>query len=157
MSIEDLKADLAANLKEAHTLGSGLATAVDIANHLKNFLWPFIENVVSELEDLDEGLGDLYHGAEDILQPETGALFATVVAGATGLIGELEKRLTPADAKILAGIKEWRRLAKETEAVLQEIVVTPAEGEDEEEDDEDDDGDDEEDDEDEVTKTKEQA
>jgi len=141
VSIEDLKADLAANLEQASLL-SPMSTVGDIANHLKNTFWPFVENVVTEMEDIDEGLSDIYHGAEDILQPETGKLFATVIAGAAGLIGELEKRLVqPVDAKFSAAIKEWRRLAEESGQVLTEIVVIQAEGEDDDDDDEDDDGD----------------
>ncbi len=145
MSIEDLRADLATNLQQAKGLNA-MSTLGDVTGHLNNTLWPFLENLVTELADVDEGLGDLYHGAEDILQPETGELFATVIAGASGLVGELEKRLVlPADAKLFVAIKEWRRLAAESGQVLQEIVVQAADGndeDDEEEDDEEDDDDD---------------
>ncbi len=142
MSIDDLKADLSTNMAQAKMLGP-MSTVGDIANHINNVLWPFVENAVNEIEDIDEITSDLYHGAEDILQPETGALFATVIAGGAGLVSELEKRLVqPADAKLLAAIREWKRLAAEAGTVLSEIVVVAAEGDDDEEDDDDDEDDD---------------
>lgn len=143
MSIEDLKADLEQNLKEAKALASSMGTtSLDLAKHMVQTMWPFLENVVGELEDLDAGVSDLYHGAEDILQPETGKLFATVIAGAAGLIGELEKRLVlPVDDPYAVAIREWRTLAAEAGTALTEIVVPELEDTDEDDDDEDEDDD----------------
>lgn len=135
MSIEDLKADLADNMAEAKALGTSITTSVqDIVKHLNNSFWPFVENVVTEMEDLDEGLSDLYHGAEDILQPDTAKLFAGVITGGAILVTELERRLTAADGKLKEAIAEWRELADQAGAALEEIVVPEAEGDDEDED-----------------------
>ncbi len=146
MSIEDLKADLETNMAQAKVLNA-MSTIGDIAAHINNTMWPFLENVVAEQGEQAEDLLDMYHGSEDLLQPETGALFTAVILGAAGLIGELEKRLVqPTDAKLVGAIAEWRRLSEEAGHVLQEIVVIPEEdgeeadeeGDEDEEDDEDD-------------------
>jgi hypothetical protein len=154
VSLEDLEADLTTNLAAAAQLLGPLVTASDIAKHLNETMWPFVVNVVTELKEVDETVADLYHGAEDILQPETAKVFAAVIAVASGLIlGELKRRLDPnkpSEAKLLAAIKEWARLAHEAGETLEEITVVPAEGgeDEEDEDDEDDVGDDDEDNED---------
>lgn len=135
MSIEDLKADLATNMLQAKSL-SAMSTVGDIVNHFNLTMWPFFENVLSELDQIEGSVSDLYHEAEDILQPETGALFSAVILGGGGLIIELEKRLTPADAQLAAGIKEWKRLAAEATQVLSEIII-PLDDQEEEVDDED--------------------
>lgn len=150
MSLEDLKADLATNMKEASVMSAGvMANPADLLRHLQNTLWPFLENLVGELEEIDDTVDDMYHSAEDILQPETAQLFATVIAGGMALVNELEKRLTmPADAQIIAGIREWRRLAGESAQTIAEITVMPQadanQGDDQDDDDDDDDEDDDE-------------
>lgn len=143
MSIEDLKADLASNMKACRELIARgiLLTPSDLAKHQLD-QWAFLENVVNDVEEMDGTLSDLYHNAEDILQPETAALFAAVATGGLGLVGELEKRLTPADGKIRAAIAEFKKLAIEATDILREITIPEDDEDDEEdEDEEDDDGD----------------
>jgi hypothetical protein len=142
VSIEDLKADLASNMTACRALIARgvLLTPVDLAKHQLD-QWAFLENVVTDFEELDGTVSDLYHNAEDILQPETAAVFAAVAAGGLGLVGELEKRLTPADGKIRAAIAEFKKLAIEATDILREITIPDDDDdeEDEEEDEEDDD------------------
>lgn len=140
MSIEDLESDLDANVAQLQSLSS-MSTVGDVVDHLKKTLWPFLENVVKvELKEMDGSISDVVNNAEDILQPETGRLFSTVVLGGIGLVGELEKRLTKSaeDTKILSGIREWQKYAQEATEVLSEIVLP--EEEDDEPETEDDDG-----------------
>lgn len=160
MSVEELKADLEANTAIIRGLNGPLTTAPEIVALLQGTIWPFIENVVNELAEVDEGVHDLYSGAEDILQPETGAVFAAIIGGGLGLIAQLEARIAPNDPerqKLKRAIEEWKKMAKEGEEILMEIVVPDdpdeaegddAEGEEDDDEDEDDDDDDGEDDED---------
>ncbi len=129
-SIEQLSADLAANLEEVALMGP-LTSAQDVVNHLKNTLWPFMQNVVQNLAEVDEIAGDMYEGAEDTLQPETAGIFSALVLGTRELCNELEKLTT--DPKIVAGIKKIRIIAQKAEETLEEITIEV----DEEEDDED--------------------
>ncbi len=142
MSIEDLKTDLASNKSNCKELiAKGIVTPMELARHMLDF-WAFQENVITEIEDLDGTVRDLYDNAEDLLQPETSAVFAAIIAGGLGLINELEKRLTPADAKIRAAISEFKKLAKEGGEILVEVTIPDDDDDDEEEDDEDEDDDD---------------
>lgn len=139
MSVETLQEDLKANIAAARDLNA-ISSTDDIVKHLQTTLWPFMESVVDQMEDIDGCIEDLLNHAEDILQPETGALFLTVVTGGLGLVGELKKRLGPGDdPTILAGIAEFEKNANEMTGILTEITI-PVEEDDEdgEEDDEDD-------------------
>lgn len=124
MSLEDLQADLAANMAEAKNL-SALSSIGDIANHLNNTLWPFVQNVVAEQAEMDTALRDMYENSEDILQYETGKQLATTIGGAMTLVNELEAR-AGGDARLLAAIKEWRAHAKESSELLEDITLPDA-------------------------------
>lgn len=144
MSVETLREDLKSNIASLKDL-TALSPLDDYAKHLKDTLWPFMESMLEQIEDLDGCVEDLLNHAEDILQPETGALFLTVVTGGLGLVGELKKRLGPGDdPKILAAIAEFEKNANEATAVLTEITI-PVQDEDEDEDDEEGDEDDDDD------------
>lgn len=163
MSLEDLQADLESNLAAIHQLAAAgaLTTAPEVVDHLAKFLWPFMQNVVNEMAEIDAEVANAVYNADDHLQPETAEQLAAVIVIATGLIGkELQKRLDPkkpADAQVLVAIRDWAKLAKEAGEIIEEITVEPPEGEDDpdqveaempdSEDDEDDDDDDEDDDE----------
>lgn len=141
MPIDTLRDDLKANMMALKDLNA-LSSNEDIIKHLKNVLWPYMESMVDQIEDVDGCVEDLLNHAEDILQPETGALFLAVITGAVSLANELKARLTPADTKLAAAIAELEKNANEATAVLTEITIPV---EDDEEDDEDEDGDDAED------------
>jgi hypothetical protein len=138
VSIETLQDDLKANMASVRQMND-LTTAGEIVSHLKNTFWPFMESAVDEMVQLDGCVEDLLNHAEDILQPETGALFLGLITGGLGLVGELRRRLTPSDdPKLLAAIAEFEKNANEATEVLTEITIPM---QDEDEDEEDDEGD----------------
>jgi hypothetical protein len=143
VSIENVQADLAANLEEVKNL-SALSSVGDIVNHLKNTLWPFTENVVRELAEMDESLRDMYEGSEDTLQYESGKQLAAVVAGAMSLVADLERRAA-SEPQVLAAIKEWKSAAKGAIELLEEITLPEDEIDEVDDEDEVDDDDDEDD------------
>lgn len=143
MSIEELHADLVANIAEAKTL-TAMSTQGDVTNHLNNTLWPFLENLVREINDVDEAVGAMYEKSEDILQYDTGREIAVVVGGAIQLIAELEKRAA-GDEPLLKAIQEWRAKAQGVSEILEEITL-PEDFDGEEADDDEDEEDDETDD-----------
>lgn len=133
MSLEELEADLAANTAQVNALGA-LTTTTDLVGFIKNTLWPFQQNLVGELSAMDGAMQDIVDGHEDILQEETAGLFAAVIAGANGLIAILEKRLKlPEDTKLVKAIREWKKIAAEAGATIEEITVA-AEPDDDEDD-----------------------
>jgi hypothetical protein len=131
VSLEDLQADLEANIEAAAALSGPLVTVGDLAKHIQSTLWPFQQNVLAELEEMDGALADMLANAEDILQPETAAEFAAVLAIATGLIvNKLKPRLNPANAddkKILSAITQWVDMAAQMGETIEEITVDPPE------------------------------
>lgn len=139
MSSEDLQSDLASNMEAVKNL-TALSNISDVVDHLKQTLWPMLEAMVNEHADLDAALADLYHNAEDILQYETGKLFAAVVVGAEFMMTELANRAGN-DARLLKAIKELREKCKEAKEIIEEITLPedPDGDEDDEDEDEEDD------------------
>jgi hypothetical protein len=149
MSMETLLADLKANLAEVGKL-SALSTVDDLVRHLKDVLWPTLEAIVEEAHEMDEILGDHITNADDILQPDTGAVLSAVVAGAVTVAQALRARIDPAAEPQLAKvIAELLKNCKEAETILEEIVLDEIEDEDDEDEDDEDEDDEDEDDEDE--------
>lgn len=151
MSIETLKADAKAVGDQLDAMNSALTTAPELCDFLKNNLIPLQQSIVAEMAEMDDTVRDVYEGADDILQPETGELLAAVVVGAMGIITQLKAKLDKAniaDRKALAAIKEWEEIAKEAAATIEEITIPDDGDEDEDgEDEEEGDGDGEKDDE----------
>jgi len=139
MSIETLRHDLSECMQEARAL-TGASTIAELVTHLQLTLWPLLASMSDELADIDEGLGDLYEGAEDILQPDTGRHLLALIAGAGVLVGELEKRVGN-DQKILLAIREWKALAKRMAATVQEVTIDETESDEEDETEEEEGGD----------------
>lgn len=139
MSIEDLQTDFAQNQREIDAL-SALSSVGDVVAHLKNTFWPFVGNVVTEVAEMDQALRDMYEQSEDVLQFDTGKQLAGTIGGAVTLVDELERRAA-GDAQLLAAIAEWRKVAKESLDVLEEITLPELEDEGDPDDDEGDDDD----------------
>lgn len=144
MSIDNLKADLASNMASLNQLGP-LASGADVVAHLQNTLWPFLETVVSEMEEQDECLEDLIHGADDILQPETAKVFAGVITGGLAMAERL-KALSASEPQVLAAIAKYQKMCQEAAELLEQITIVPAEDGDDEDDGEDGESDDDEED-----------
>lgn len=139
MSLDDLREDMKRNVAEAKRLTS----VQEIRDHLVNTLWPFLEAKIDVLEEMDDAVAELVDQQEDYLQPDTAGLFAAVIQSSMGLAAELRKRATAADAELLKHIGAHEQLCEQAIAVLGEITMVPAEGQDTEdtEDDEEEDGD----------------
>lgn len=142
VDIETIRADLAANTQAAKDLNA-LSTIDDIANHLKNTVWPFQECLVDQLEDLDGCIEELMNHEADILQPETGAQFLAVFTSGLLLVGELKKRLGPGDDKLRQAIGEFENNTAEATAILTDITIPEIDDEEDEDADEEDDDEDE--------------
>lgn len=142
MSIETLQADLAANIAEAKKL-SALSTNDEIVRHLKEVLWPTLEAITEEISELDGCVGDMVNNAEDILQPETGAIMSAVVAGAVTVAAALKARLGPDETQLAKVVSELVKNCKHAEEILEEIVLDEL-PDDEDGDESDEDGDDDE-------------
>lgn len=124
MSMESLRADLKSNLAELAAMDPMITTTPDLLKHLKGTLWPFLESLTDETADIDECVGDMVDGADDILQPETAATFAAVLAGGVTIAAALKARITrEAEPQLWKVIAEYEKNCKSAEEILQEIVV----------------------------------
>ncbi len=120
-AIEQLKADYAANLEEVAALGP-LTSVPDLVSHLQHTLWPFVGELVKNLDEIEGVQEGMYEDSDDILQPETAGFFMALVLGARELCDELEKRAA-GDAKLLAGVKRIRIIAQKCQEVLEDITI----------------------------------
>lgn len=123
MSIETLKDDLKA---VAGALPTGpLTTAAEMATYMKNNLLPFVESVVTEMEEMDDNIGDLVTSAEDVLHEENATVFAGIITGGLALVKELEDiaAKTGDGQRLKPLIKEWRELAKQGGELLEDITM----------------------------------
>lgn len=123
MSIETLKDDLKA-VTEALPKGP-LTTAAEMAVYMKNNLLPFVESVVTEMEDMDDNIGDLVTSAEDVLHEENATVFAGIITGGLALVKELEDLAakTGDGQRLKPLIREWRELAKQGGELLEDITM----------------------------------
>lgn len=123
MSIETLKDDLKA---VAGALPTGpLTTAAEMTAYMKNNLLPFIESVVTEMEEMDDNIGDLVTSAEDVLHEENATVFAGIITGGLALVKELEDLAakTGDGQRLKPLIREWRELAKQGGELLEDITM----------------------------------
>src|SRR5262249_20279594 len=127
-----------------------LTTPGELVRHLKNTLWPFLETVVTEVEEQDEIIEDLVQGATDILHPETARVFGMVIVTGLALAKSLEEA-RPGDSAVKKAIEQFRGFCKTASDTLEEITIPEddaASGEDEDDDDDEGNDDDEEEDDD---------
>lgn len=126
MSIEQLKEDVVRNIDDFDKTTFG--SLDDVKTFLKTTMFPLMENMVDEIEQIDSDVADMIEQSEDVLQPETAGIFAAVITQCMGLITALERRLKKDDvndqkwAKRLPGIRNICTVAQNT---LLEITVTP--------------------------------
>lgn len=123
MSLETLKADLKANLAEAKKL-SAMSTVGDVVDHMNNVLWPTMEAVVDELDEIDKVCEETFHGAPECLHPESGAVFAAVVTGAVTVSQALRARIGKDEApELIKILDELERNCRAANDILDEIVI----------------------------------
>lgn len=116
MSIAQLKQDLT-QITEAAT-----ASNLDPAAYMRDNLLPWMESLVNEVNEMDGAIEDLVHESADVLHEENGAVFAGIIAGGLALATELAQRAGN-DPRLIKIIREYRDLAKQGSAILEEIVL----------------------------------
>lgn len=136
ITAEDLKGDVARCATEL--ADKQFFSSEDVKKYMQDTIFPLLENTCEVIDGHDEDIESLMRmveGQEDILQPETGAIFALAIKLGMDISAELVKRLRPQNE----GDQKWkRRLAqaslafKAAEAKLLEIVVQPEEVDDDE-------------------------
>lgn len=120
MSIEDLRRDLKSNLAEVSKIGDGA-----VARHLRDTLWPFLEAMLDDVEEMDDAVGELVQQQEDYLQAETATNFVALVQLGRQIAAELAKRASgEEDALRMCGAYE--KLAIDAMGVLEQITVMPS-------------------------------
>lgn len=119
---EQLRADLKANLKNLKTDLGSLATTQDVCKHLRDTLWPFLESIVDNVEELDEGIIDLAENSGDMLQPDSAAGLKTTLAGSVGLVAQLRMRLKPDWQETPASRQQMEAMLLEHEKALGEAI-----------------------------------
>jgi hypothetical protein len=127
--METLRADMRANIGSLSSFGP-TSTVGELAAHLRNTLWPMLEAMVDEVEEIDDVVAGIVSNSEDILQPDTSAMLVAVISGAMVLVTQqLEKRVNKdAEGKVWAAIKEWRQLAAKSLELLSEITLPEDDG-----------------------------
>lgn len=145
ISMEQLQIDfkdLKSRAKEA--LGGSMPTAADIARFIKGDLLPFIENHVAQSAEMDGCIEDMMYRQEDVLQPETAAVFASIIVGGRGMalkVRELSPKHpdgTLVDGALDKAIAEYLGLCQSGEHIVAEITLPPQDDDDDEEDDDED-------------------
>ena len=125
MSLAELRADLARNVREAQ----GVAEPAT-RTHLEQTLWPFLEALIDQIEEIDDAVAELVDQQEDYLQPQTAAVFAAVVQAGLELAAELKAR-AGADPGIAQKIADHDQLCQAAIGVLGEITMVVGGDEDE--------------------------
>lgn len=130
MSVEDLQTDIDRNLADLDA--RALTSIDDVKAYLKDTVLALFKSVANTVEELDDDLSDLVEHADDILQPETAAIFALVVKGAIETSSALRKRLRPNnenDAKWVKRLDQLDKLCEQAGETLLQITVQPEEDE----------------------------
>lgn len=120
-AVEALKNDLKEMIDRAAALGSSPTPDV-IWSFVTNEFLPYMESLTQEVGEMDEALQEVVEEMPEALHGESAAVFAGVITSGRVLINELAKRAGN-DARLLAAIQEWRKLATKGEALLEEITI----------------------------------
>jgi hypothetical protein len=136
MSIDESKTDLQKIITALTSTPP--ATALELTSFLQDNLLPWLEALTHEVGEMDQAIEDLVHESVDVLHSENAAVFAGVVAGGLALATELATRIG-GDQRLLAVIRDFRRLAVQAKEILEEIVIPDDEEDGPDEDDEEDD------------------
>ena len=126
MSLDELREDLARNIKDARTIVDDRTRA-----HLENTLWPFLEAIIDVVDEMDDAVAELVDQQEDYLQPETAGLFAAIIQSSLQLVIELRKR-APGDKAIEQMCVGHERACEQAMLVLGEVTMIANEDDEEE-------------------------
>lgn len=127
MSLAELRADLARNARETQAIIEPATRT-----HLEQTLWPFLEALIDQIEEIDDAVAELVDQQEDYLQPQTAAVFAAVIQASLELASELKAR-AGADPGIARKISDHDQLCQAAIGVLGEITMVVGGDEDEDE------------------------
>lgn len=127
MSLDELRADLARNVREAQGILDPATRA-----HLEQTLWPFLEAFMDQVEEIDDAVAELVNQQEDYLQPATAAVFAAVIQTGLELANELKAR-AGGDPGIAKKIADHDQLCQAAIGLLGEITMVVGEDDDSEE------------------------
>jgi hypothetical protein len=128
MTMEALQSDFKDIQAKAKQLGPHTPLG-DLVRFLKSDLVPFIESHINETAEIDVVVADMVEQADDVLQPETAAVFAGVIVGGRTMAAKLAEVLPkgpdgkPLDAALAAQIEAFLPLATEAEELLEEITI----------------------------------
>lgn len=125
--LDELRKDLAANVKTM----VGITEVSDLVAHLRHTLWPFLEAVVDEMVDLEEGLLELAEEHGDMLTTETAGIFANVILISVKLADALKDRLRADELDLGQQIDAFKVLCDEATTTLADITVTEMDDEEE--------------------------
>lgn len=127
MSIPSLQSDLKSNMAAL----AMATTTEELKIHLQHTLWPFLEALIDELNEIDEAVEEMVDEAPEVLHTESAEVFAALITSGSVLMTELKARAAT-DQRILRAIREWEQLARQGKEILEEITIPDAEdGEDE--------------------------
>ena len=121
MSLDDLRSDLKRNIVEA----KACSTVEGLRDHMVNTLWPTLEALLDEVDEIDEAVADLVDQNPDYLNPETAAIFAAHVQSSQALSADLRKRAVGDDVT-LKRLDAHDQLSAQVAALLGEITMLPA-------------------------------
>jgi len=127
MSMEELKADLRRNLTDAAKLEGFSA----VGKHLVNTLWPFLEALVENVEEIDDAVAELVSQQEDYLQPETAGVILALVEVAGAMAGRLAGAEDDETKQLLA---LHAHLSQEVTSLLEQITLDGSDEDDGEDD-----------------------
>ena len=127
MSIVQLQEDLQA-ISKAIPDGP-LVSAAELRDYIRNNLVPFLSAQVSEVEEMDGAISDIVNQSEDVLHQESAEVFIAIITSGLLLINELATRIGN-DQRLLAAIKEWKKVAKRGEEIVNDITIPDDEDED---------------------------
>lgn len=133
MSLDTLREDLDRNIAQlptSITSEAGNAAANECLDLIRT-MWAYQEALFDELGEMDDEIVALIEKSDDVLQPATAALFATIIVGCRGAIRVLAGRLTKSDAdrKIAAELAMLSQKCIDGEHKLNAITVAHAEPE----------------------------
>ncbi len=146
MSLEELQSDFKANTEAIKKLDA-MTSTTDLVNLIKFTLWPFQQNVIKELAEIDAAVQDVVDGLDDVLCEDTAGVIAAPIIAARAIIAQFKAMLPATATDQLLAIKRWEKMATDAQEAIAEIVVMGEADDDEEEDGDegDDDGDDDDD------------
>jgi hypothetical protein len=127
MAMDALKDDMKSVAAKIRTLNPQTSTG-ELVKLLKGEVWPFIESVASELEEIDISVAEIVEGQDECLQPESAQLFAGIIAGGVGMAAKVRELATKnggMDEALTKAVDDFEALCKEGAALVDELTVDP--------------------------------